>query len=58
MYKMTIILCLFLASATGGCIHGPDEEMGTDFRKDTVEWPSSRTAPQEKSGPRQTLEQR
>lgn len=58
MRSMWIILGLFLILVSGGCVQGPEEETGTDFRRGTMEWPSARTAPQETPGPRQTLEQR
>ncbi len=58
MYKTGIIFCFFLVLAAGGCVQGPEEEMGADLRKGVVEWPSPRKAPQERPEPRRTLEQR
>jgi|RifCSPlowO2_12_1023861.scaffolds.fasta_scaffold00829_9 hypothetical protein len=58
MHKRTTILGIFLLLVSTGCAEGPDEEVGTNFRTSTMEWPSLVTSPVEQEGPRGPLEQR
>ncbi len=57
MYKLTMILSLFLLLVSAGCIQGPEEEQGVNFRTETMEWPNLITGPQEPQGARGNLEQ-
>ncbi|MEE9584366.1 MAG: hypothetical protein V3W51_02690 [Candidatus Brocadiales bacterium] len=58
MCKIVITLGLFLLLVSGGCVQGPEEEEGLDFRTQTMKWPNIYGTPGERQGPRPTLEQR
>lgn len=57
MYKLTMILSLFLLLASGGCIQGSDEEQGLNFRTETMQWPNLIKGPEEPQGAKGNLEQ-
>ncbi len=49
-----ILLALFVLSACGGCIQGPENEEGFNFRQDTMtpDWPSPYDTPSLKPKPK------